>query len=100
MNSTIQMKKGVRVWVRSHVISNTEEIVREQPEIRASFLDIIGETLRLNHCDLEDPNMLLTMPVKWVIEFRTLVDIIFDKSKSAKISKLPHELVLFINEFI
>jgi len=87
------LKEGLRVWVISH--DGSEERV-----YRASYLDIIGNTLRLNRCKSENPNMILTMPLKWVIEFRTLVGILFDKSKSAPISKLPPELVLLINEYV
>jgi hypothetical protein len=87
------LTKGLRVWIISH--NGTEERV-----YRASYLDVIRSTLRIYQCESKNPKMILTMPLKWVIEIRTLVEIVYVKSQSAPISNLPIELVRLINEFV
>lgn len=70
--------------------------IRKDKQYRANFIDIIGKTIRVDHCDFEeDQETMLCTPVGWIQTIETLVDVMNDHE-----SILPDNILLIIDEFL
>ena len=70
--------------------------IRKDKQYRANFIDIIGKTIRVHNCDIEeDPKTMLCTPIEWIQNVETLVDIMNDHE-----SILPDNILLIIDEFL
>jgi hypothetical protein len=70
--------------------------IRGDKQYRANFIDIIGNTIRVDHCDFcECPDTVVCSPKDWIIKTETLVDIMKDNE-----CILPDEILLIVDEFL
>lgn len=70
--------------------------IREDKKYRANFIDIIGNTIRVNHYDFEkNPHMVVCSPIKWILRCYTLIDVMKDHE-----CILPHDILIIIDEFL
>ena len=69
---------------------------REDKQYRANFINIIGDTIRLDNCDFcESPNTVICSPKNWIVRIDTLPDIMKDVE-----CILPDDILLVIDEFV
>jgi hypothetical protein len=70
--------------------------IRGDKQYRANFIDIIGNTIRVDHCEFEEyPETMLCTPIEWIQNIQTLVSIMKDNE-----SILPDEILLIVDEFL
>lgn len=70
--------------------------IRKDKQYRANFIDIIGNTIRVNNYQfVKEPNTVICTPINWIIRIETLVDIMKNHD-----CILPDDILLIIDEFL